>query len=321
MARQWRIEFPGALYHVLSRGNGHQDVFLSDDDRHLFLALLEEVSERFCVEIYAYVLMNNHYHLLLKTIDANLSKAMQWFGTSYVRKFNLNNHSIGHLFQGRFKSIIVENDAYLLRLSYYIHRNPLRAKIVERLAEYPWSSYRFYAYKKYPPDWLKTKTILKQVSGDDCHEAYRTKVQKYSDEESSVWEDVKHGLIYGSQDFVSDLKDRFLNDKKDIELPQYNSLFREFDPDLLLNKASRNLGIEIEAIRNVQRIGADKKDKRDLLVYFLWKTGRFSNRKIGSFFGLTYSAVSRYVKEINGRIQVEPKIKEKYQKVKSLIKV
>ena len=135
MARQWRIEFPGALYHVLSRGNSGQDIFVSDDDRYLFLALLKELSERYNVEAYAYVLMSNHYHLLLKTMDANLSKAMQWFGTSFTRKFNLNNQHSGHLFQGRFKSIIVENDFYLLRLSCYIHRNPLRAGIVEQLAD------------------------------------------------------------------------------------------------------------------------------------------------------------------------------------------
>ncbi|MBW1864439.1 MAG: transposase [Deltaproteobacteria bacterium] len=111
MARQWRIEYPGALYHVMSRGNGGQDIFLSDHDRHLFLTLLGELTERLDIEVYAYVLMNNHYHFLAKTLDANLSKAMQWFGTSYTRRFNLNHHRGGHLFQGRFKSIIVENDA------------------------------------------------------------------------------------------------------------------------------------------------------------------------------------------------------------------
>jgi REP element-mobilizing transposase RayT len=161
MARQWRIEYPGALYHVLSSGNGHQEIFLRDDDRHLFLNLLAEQSERFNIEIYAYVLMGDHYHLLLKTLDANLSKAMQWFGTTYTRKFNIENQTSGHLFQGRFKSIIVENDAYLFRLSCYIHRNPLRAGIVERLADYPWSGYLNYAYRKKPPEWLKTKTILR----------------------------------------------------------------------------------------------------------------------------------------------------------------
>lgn len=317
MARQWRIEFPGALYHVLSRGNALQDIFLSDDDRHLFLALLEEFSERFNVEVYAYVLMGNHYHLLVKTLDANLSKAMQWFGTSYTRKFNLNNHTGGHLFQGRFKSIIVENDAYLMRLSCYIHRNPLRANIVERLADYPWSSYLYYGYKKKPPGWLKTNTIVEQVSSADRHKAYRSKVQKYSDEESSIWEDVKHGFIYGSQEYVSDLKGRFLENKKDVELPQHNSLFKEIDSALLLDKASRVLNFNVEAARNAKRIGANVKDNRDLLIYFLWKTGRLSNREIGALFGLTYSAVSCYVKAINDRIGVEQGLKEKYKKLNS----
>ena len=321
MARQWRIEFPGALYHVLSKGNGRQDIFLSDDDHHLFLSLLEEFSERFNVEVYAYVLMSNHYHLLVKTLDANLSKAMQWFGTSYSRKFNLKNHASGHLFQGRFKSIIVENDAYLLRLSCYVHRNPLRAKIVERLAEYQWSSYRFYAYKKKPPDWLKTNTILEQISGDDRHKAYRIKVQKYSDEKNSIWEDVKHGLIYGSPDYISDLKARFLEDHKNVELPQHNSMFNDFDSESLLLRASKFLDFNVEAARNSQRIGAGEKDKRDLLIYFLWKTGRISNREIGVFFGLTYSAVSRYAKAANDRIGAEQKLKEKFKKLNSQFKV
>jgi len=321
MARQWRIEYPGALYHVMSRGNSGQDIFLSDHDRHLFLTLLGELSERFDIEVYAYVLMNNHYHFLVKTLDANLSKAMQWFGTSYTRRFNLNHHRGGHLFQGRFKSIIVENDAYLLRLSCYIHRNPLRAGIVERLAEYYWSSYRFYGYKKKPPNWLKTKSILSQLSGEDCHKMYRIKVQKYSDEENSFWEDVKHGLIYGSQGFISNLKARYLEDKKNVELPQHNSLFREIDAVLLLDRASCLLDFRIEEARDAKRIGAGKKDKRDLLVYLLWKTGRLSNREIGTFFGLTYSAVSRCVKATNDRISDEQDIKEKFQKLNSQIKV
>ena len=321
MARQWRIEFPGALYHALSRGNARQNIFLSDDDHHLFLALLETLSERFNVEVYAYVLMGNHYHLLLKTIDANLSKAMQWFGTSYTRKFNLINNTSGHLFQGRFKSIIIENDAYLLRLSYYIHRNPLRAKIVARLAEYPWSSYRFYAYKKKAPTWLNTNNILEQVSDADCHKAYRSKVQKYSDEEGSIWEDVKHGFIYGSQDYVKGLKARFVQNKKDVELPQHNSMFNEFDSALLLGRASRFLNFNIEAARNAQRIGAGEKDKRDMLIYFLWKTGRLSNREIGTFFGLTYSAISRCVKTVSDRIEADHGFKEKCQILNSQFKV
>jgi putative transposase len=242
MARQWRIEFSGAIYHVMSRGNAGQDIFRTDQDRQLFLDLLEELVERFNIEVHAYVLMGNHYYLLIKTNDANVSKAMQWFGTSYTRKFNLKNHTSGHLFQGRSKSILVENDTYLLRLSCYIHRNPLRAGIVARLVDFQWSSYRFYAYKRKSPVWLSTKTILHQLSGQDPHKAYRTKVQHYSDEQGRIWEDVKHGFIYGSQDFVADLKSRFLGAKKDVELPQRNRLMRAIDPQLLLKSASDVLG-------------------------------------------------------------------------------
>lgn len=321
MARQWRIEFPGALYHVLSRGNGRQAIFFSDDDRHLFLNLLAELSARFNLELYAYVLMGNHYHLLLKTIDANLSKAMQWFGTTYTRKFNLKNNTSGHLFQGRFKCIIVENDAYLLRLSCYIHRNPLRAGIVGRLADYPWSSYLYYAYRKKSPEWLRKNTILDQVSGETPYKTYRTKVQNYSDEKVSIWEDVKHGLIYGGREFIEEIKTRFLGGEQDAELPQHNSLLRTFDPELLLKSASEHLGINLEAVRNAKRIGPDDKDKRDLIIYLLWRAGRLSNSAIGAYFGLTYSAVSRRVKIISAKIAADSGVRSSYQELKSQIKV
>ena len=213
MARQWRIQYPSAIYHVMSRGNGGQSIFVSDQDRFTFLSLLELLTERFNIEIHAFVLMSNHYHLLVKTIEANLSKAMQWFGTTYTRRFNMANNHSGHLFQGRYKSIIVQNDAYLMLLSCYIHRNPLRAGIVERLADYPWSSYLYYAYKKDSPPWLHTESIFSQLKGNDQQRAYRTKTQNYADEDCSIWEDVKHGLIYGSQDFVTKIKNRFLGEK------------------------------------------------------------------------------------------------------------
>src|SRR5574337_565875 len=151
MARQWRIEFEGAYYHVLSRGNERRDIFTDDQDRVSFLEILEEMSERFDVEVHAYVLMNNHYHLLLRTNKPNISKSMQWFGTTYTRRYNLKNYRSGHLFQGRFKNFLIENDRYLTMLSCYIHRNPLRAGMVKRLAGYRWSSYPIYAYGKPSP--------------------------------------------------------------------------------------------------------------------------------------------------------------------------
>ncbi len=246
---------------------------------------------------------------------------MQWFGTSYTRKFNLNNGAGGHLFQGRFKSIIVENDAYLLRSSCYIHRNPVRAGLVERLADYEWSSYGFYAYKnKKVPAWLTTKTILHQLSGQDQHKAYRINVQQYSDEQSSMWEDVKHGFIFGSQDFVADLKARFLDGKNDEELPQRNRLLRPDDPQQLLNSASDILGFDLEAVRKAKRIAPGEKQKRDMLIYLLWKRGGLSNKEIGTLFGVTYSMVSKVVSTFGGQVQAAREARAKFNNLYSQFK-
>jgi putative transposase len=321
MARQWRIEYPGAMYHVLSRGNNRQDIFQSDDDRRLFLDLLEELSSRFKINIYAYVLMSNHYHLLLQTHEKNLSRAMQWFGTTYTRHYNLRNRQSGHVFQGRFKSIIVENETYLLRLSCYIHRNPLRAGIVGRLASYAWSSFTYYAYAKKPANWLKTELILSQLHGGKPHEIYRRMVQQYSKEEGSIWEDVRHGLIYGSRYFVRKIRDRYLLPQKDAELPQHNSIFSGVSPDEIASRACEMLGLDIEAVCQARRMLSSEKDKRDLIIYLLRDIGGFSNREIGLVFNLTYSSVSRRVSETGGRLKKDKDMYNQYDVLKSKIKV
>jgi REP element-mobilizing transposase RayT len=226
MGRQWRIEFEGAFYHLLSRGNDGKSIFSDETDRVRFISLLGDLSERFEVNIFAYTLMPNHYHLLLQTRRANLSKAMQWFGTTYTRHYNNKNSCRGHLFQGRYKSILVENDAYLVRLLCYIHRNPLRAGLVKRLIQYRWSSYPVYAYGKDHPEWLQTHLILSQSAAKDPHLAYRRKVQRYAEEKRRIWEDVAHGFIYGSQEFVDWLKSGFLPADPDIEIPQQRKIYK-----------------------------------------------------------------------------------------------
>ncbi|KKK67238.1 hypothetical protein LCGC14_2956080, partial [marine sediment metagenome] len=141
MARPLRIEFKGALYHILSRGNERRDIFLGDDDYQTFLDVLKEMSERFEVDIFAYVLMSNHYHLLIRTNQPNLSKSMQWVGTTYTRRFNLKHFRSGHLFQGRFKSFIIQKDNYLLTALRYVEGNPVRAGLVSSARNWLWSSH------------------------------------------------------------------------------------------------------------------------------------------------------------------------------------
>ena len=321
MARQWRIEFPGAYYHVLSRGNGGQDIYCSNADRTLFLKLMGELSERFDIEIYAYVLMANHYHLLLRTREPNLSRSMHWLGTAYTCNFNLRNNRYGHLFQGRFKSIVVENDAYLLQLSYYIHCNPLRAGLVERLIDYPWSSYRYYAYKKKPPPWLPTQLILDRFGPANRRKTYRQKVQKYSREKKQVWEDVKHGLIYGSHDFVEDIKYHFLTADKDRELPQRNSVLRDYAPETLLERAAAYLEYDLGQQPLSKRAPLEEKNKRDFLIFILWELGNLSYECIGGYFGITYSAISHRVKELRDKFSQDKQLLKQYRLLKSNIKV
>jgi putative transposase len=126
MTRPLRIEYEDAFYHVLARGNERKEIFRDDKDRILLQEILGKMSARFSVDIFAYVLMSNHYHLLLRTNRLNISKCIQWLGVTYTRRFNIRHRRSGHLFQGRFKSFLIENDTCLLTLSYYIHRNPLR---------------------------------------------------------------------------------------------------------------------------------------------------------------------------------------------------
>ena len=222
--------------------------------------------------------MNNHYHLLLRTIEANLSRSMQWFGTTYTRRYNLRHGKKGHLFQGRFKSIIIEDDSYLFQLFCYIHRNPLRARMVKRLADYKWSSYRTYAYKhsatSINSDWLKTELILSHGDAKDRHRSYRERVQRYSDEKKKIAEDIHFGIVAGTRKFAERIKKEYLPDKPDQEIPHQKRLKEEFDLADIVKKASRILDCDIELFKKSYRISsADNadKNKRDLLLYLLWR--------------------------------------------------
>src|SRR3990172_2353035 len=148
MARQLRIEFNGAFYHITSRGNLRDDVFFEDRDREKFLEILSKTKERYSYLLHAYALMGNHYHLLIETPKANISQIMQNINTSYTVYVNRKYQRSGHLFQGRFKGIIVDKDEYLVTLSRYIHLNPVRAGIVEKPDDYRWTSYAVCIGKK-----------------------------------------------------------------------------------------------------------------------------------------------------------------------------
>ena len=160
MARPLRIEFPGAFYHITARGNAQQEIFLDDIDRKLFLKLfVSEISQQGW-KCFSYCLMNNHYHLVIETPTGNLVRGMKRLNGVYTQKFNWRHNRVGHLFQGRYKSIVVDRESYLLELSRYVVLNPVRAKFAKKAEDWLWSSYRATAGLAEAPDWIEVEELL-----------------------------------------------------------------------------------------------------------------------------------------------------------------
>ena len=156
MSRPLRLEFAGALYHITSRGNRKEAIYEVDTDREGFLSVLADVCKTYNWECHAYCLMDNHYHLLVETPDANLSKGMRQLNGRYTQNFNREHHRVGHVFQGRYKAILIDKNSYLLELSRYIVLNPVRAHMVRSVIDWPWSSYRATVGEQVKPGWLNT---------------------------------------------------------------------------------------------------------------------------------------------------------------------
>jgi putative transposase len=163
MARKERIHIPGAIYHVMLRGNDRRDIFGDDKDRFRFYGILNLVSQRYPFKIHAFCLMTNHIHMEIQVADIPLAKTIQSIAQRYTQWFNWRYHKVGHLFQGRYKAVMIDADEYLLELAAYLHLNPVRAHLVERPEKYRWSSHRAFLGKENLP-WLETDFILSQFS-------------------------------------------------------------------------------------------------------------------------------------------------------------
>ena len=202
MARSVRLDFPNTFYHVLSRGNERRKIFYNLADYSRFLETLGRMVKRFKVEVHGYVLMPNHFHLLVRTRQANLSRALQWLGVSYSVWFNRKHDRCGHVFQGRFKSFVIEDDQYLAALILYIHGNPLRAKLVKELGEYRWSSYRGYLRKEWQEAWLTTDTGLSVFGGSrrKFGEAQESQLERVG----TVLEDLRYGVYLGTEEYAEE---------------------------------------------------------------------------------------------------------------------
>jgi len=202
MARQLRLEYPGALYHITARGNERQSIFRDESDRQQFLTFLSREVLQQGWRCYAYCLMDNHYHLLLDTPEPNLSRGMRRLNGSYTQRFNWRHHRVGHLLQGRFKSLLVERESYLLELCRYVVLNPVRAGLVSAPQEWVWSSYGATAGMMRPPSWLDVASVLNMFD-TDAHRAQQIYLQFVANGlgRPSPWAQITGQIFLGSPAF------------------------------------------------------------------------------------------------------------------------
>jgi putative transposase len=280
MARPMRIEYPNAVYHVTSRGNAQSDIFHSDQDRNEFLSILNRVVDRYHWLCHAYCLMDNHYHLLIETPDGNLSEGMRQLNGIYTQKYNWLHHQTGHVFQGRYKAILVEKESYLLELCRYVVLNPVRAKMVVKPAEWRWSSYRYTAGHAKSPEYISIDWVTGLFSKDkkEGQKLYRRFVKDGIDK-SSPWEKLHGQILLGEETFIDRYKD-LLHDKAQIkEIPRIQRY---------LNRP------KLSALFS----GGNNKTKRDKFIYAAHVQHGYKLKEIADYLGIHYTTVSRAMKNI-----------------------
>jgi putative transposase len=286
MARPLRVEYPNAFYHAISRGNGGQLIFQTDRDKEKFLAILQKAVDRYSLRVHTYCLMANHYHLLLETPEANLSSAMQWLNVSYACYFNKRHGHNGHLFQGRFKAILIDGETYLQQLSRYIHLNPVRAELVSTPADYRWSSYRALIGEISPPSFLTADWLLSSFGSQKKRgmKRYKEFVESGNIEPMvDPHKDMEGGFILGGKAFVNWVRQTFLADRADErEIPQLRSLKPRVLPEKVVQEVCREFGCSEGGVRAK---GRKKNRAREMAIYLARGLSGQTCSQLGAYFG------------------------------------
>ena len=284
MSRPLRIEFPGAIYHVTSRGDRREVIFEDDDDRHCFLEVVSQAMRRFDAVALAYCLMDNHYHIVIHTRRANLSRLMRQINGVYTQACNRRHQRVGHLFQGRFKAILVDQDAYMLEVCRYVDLNPVRAKMVRTPANWPWSSYTAHTGRVPPPAWLDTDAVHGFLLGRDATTPAdkRRAIERYAalvaaGKGVALWEAALSQQIYlGDQDFIERMQAKLTPAKANTkEVPRTQRRAR---------------------VKALEEYLADAKDRNACIVAAV-REGHYSLTAIAEAVGLSVSRVSRIVRD------------------------
>lgn len=279
MSRPLRIEFPGALYHITSRGDGREAIYLDDSDRIAFLDVLTKVCRRFCWACHAYCLMSNHYHLLVETPEGKLGSGMRQLNGIYSQQFNRRRQRVGHVFQGRYHAVLVQKESYLLELARYIVLNPVRAGMVPTAQDWDWSSYRATAGLTEPPSWLHTDWLLAAFGsrGGSAISSYRRFVSE-GNRQASPWKQLKQQLYLGDEAFAEEMQARIEDEMELIDVPEVQHRPPPKPLDLYESAAL----------------------DRDEAIVAAFHSGGYTMKAIGAHFGLGRSRISQIIQSSGG---------------------
>jgi len=315
MPRKPRVEFEGAIYHIMSRGNRGDAIFLDDKDREIFMDTLDEACSRTGWQVHAFVLMGNHYHLLLETPEANLVAGMKWLQGTYTQRFNSRHKLWGHLLQGRYKALLVDGAGgeYFSTVASYIHLNPARAKLFdlsgEKLTDYEWSSYPLYLKPSKRPDWLAVDRMLGTLGLADDRRGrthFRQVMQKRvleiacrdtPEDVDAQWAKIRRGWCFGGTDFRQAMLERIesLSGQRESFSGEQIRLHDVKEAEVLLQKGLRVLELKEEDLPTMSK-GADEKA---LLAWLLRRHSMVSNGWISERLVMGRAdCLSRYPKRI-----------------------
>jgi len=310
MARALRIEYEGALYHITARGNRRDRIFAGDQDRQDFIDLLTVSLARYAVELHAYVLLTNHFHLIARTSRANLARWMHWLLVAYTVRFNRRHSAVGHLFQGRYKSLLVEPGSYLLELSRYLHLNPVRGSRLgagtpqerrERLRAYSWSSYRGYAGVARQASFVTEDLVFGEFQAR-TGQATRVQYRRFVEEgllreienpaEAAQWQ-----AVLGSEEFLHTIKDRMQARREGRrEVKALRKATAGPSPGAVVAVVAKKYGVPAVRLLQGRAYGLRA---RSVAMWAVWQLCGLTLREIGELFGgMDYAAVAQRIRRL-----------------------
>jgi REP element-mobilizing transposase RayT len=296
MARALRIKYKGALYHITSRGNERRNIFRYDQDRKFFIQTLKESLNIYGVILYSYVLMSNHFHFLLETPLANLSEFMRQFNITYTSYYNRRYNRVGHLYQGRYKGILIQKEGYLNILTRYIHLNPVRVEKMQNtsllekekyLKQFKWSSLKGYLNEDNIESFVDYKTVLAEYGGDNQkgRQLYWQTLQSDLSQKIEIKRKIVGDSILGNDSFVKKVKEKYLW-KDEKEIPSIRKINSYCSKDKVIQIVCKEIGKDFDYIKS------HKGANRQILMEMLYRYAGLKGREIGKLIGLDYSTVS-----------------------------